>query len=147
MKQQWYHGRSVNRYDFQKLARIRLEEAKILLRNDRHEGCYYLSGYVVECGLKACIAKLTKRYDFPDRSLLQGAYTHDLTQLLKMAKLEAARDTESKRDREFELNWYVVKEWREQSRYEALGRQQAEDLLNSVADRRHGVLRWIRQHW
>lgn len=137
----------MNRYDFWKLAGIRLEEAKILLRNERYEGCYYLSGYVVECGLKACIAKLTKRYDFPDKSLLQGAYTHDLTQLLKMAKLEVARDTELGRDREFRLNWYVVKEWREQSRYEVPRRQQAEDLFNAVADRKHGVLRWIKQHW
>ena len=97
--------------------------------------------------MKACIAKMTKRYDFPEKSLLQNAYTHDLTQLLKIARLEAARDTESERDREFRLNWYVVKEWREQSRYEAPGRQQAEDLFNAVAGRKHGVLRWIRQHW
>ena len=137
----------MNRYDFQKLAGIRLEEAEILLRNERYEGCYYLSGYVVECGLKACIAKLTRRYDFPDKSLLQGAYTHDLTQLLKMAKLEVARDTELERDLGFRLNWYVVKEWREQSRYEAPGRKQAEDLFNAVADPGHGVLRWIKQHW
>ena len=87
LKRQWHHGRSVNRYEFQKLAGSRLEDAKILLRNHRYEGSYYLSGYVVECGLKACIAKLTKRYDFPDKGLVQGAYRHDLTQLLKMAKL------------------------------------------------------------
>jgi HEPN domain-containing protein len=137
----------VNRYDFQRLARIRLEEAKILLRNARFEGCYYLSGYVVECGLKACIAKLTKRYDFPDKGIVQGAYTHDLTRLLETARLEAARDKELERDREFRLNWLVVKEWREQSRYEVPGGQQAKDLFNAVADRKHGVLRWIRQHW
>ena len=101
----------MNRYDFQKLAGIRLEDAKTLIRNGRCEGCYYLSGYVVECGLKACIAKLTKRYDFPERSLLQGAYTHDLSLLLKMAKLEAARDIEFERDNEFRLNWLVVKDW------------------------------------
>jgi hypothetical protein len=105
-----------------------------------------LSGYVLECGLKACIAKLTKRYDFPDKGML-GAYTHDWTQLLKLAKLEPARETEFERDREFRLNWYVVKEWGEQCRYEAPDRQQAEDLFSAVADRKHGVLRWIRRHW
>jgi hypothetical protein len=67
--------------------------------------------------LKACIAKLTKRHDFPDKGMLQGAYTHDLTQLLKMAKLERARDTELERDADFKVNWNVVKEWGEQSRY------------------------------
>ena len=137
----------MNRYDFQKLAGIRLADAKILLRNDRYEGCYYMSGYVVECGFKACIAKLTKRYDFADKNLLQGAYTHDLAQLVRMSKLEAAKNTEFERDSKFRLNWYVVKEWGEQSRYEVPGRQEAEDLFNAVADRRHGVLRWIRQHW
>lgn len=137
----------MNRYDFQKLARIRLEEAKVLLRNGKHEGCYYLCGYAVECALKACIAKMTKRYDFPDKGVLQGAYTHDLTTLLKMARLETAIDAESKRDREFKVNWYVVKQWSEQSRYEVPDRKQAEDLFNAVADRKHGVLRWIRQYW
>jgi len=139
----------VNRNDFKRLAAIRLEDAKILIRSGRYEGCYYLSGYVVECGLKACIAKLTKRYDFPDKRMLgrDGVYTHNLTQLLNLAKLEPARETEFKHDREFRLNWYVVKEWDEQSRYEAPDRQHAEDLFNAVADRKHGVLRWIRQHW
>jgi HEPN domain-containing protein len=58
----------MNRYDFQKLARIRLEEAKVLLRHGKYEGCYYLCGYAVEFALKACIAKMTERYDFPDTS-------------------------------------------------------------------------------
>lgn len=136
----------MNRYDFQKLARIRLADARILLRNGRFEGCYYLSGYVVECGLKACIAKLTKRYDFPDKSSLQDSYTHNLELLIKKAGLAAARDEEFERDREFRLNWYAVK-WNEQSRYELRGKQEAEELLSAVADRRHGVLRWIMRHW
>jgi len=140
-------GALVNRRDFQKLARIRLEDVKILRRYGCHEGCYYLAGYVVECGLKACIAKLTKRYDFPDKSLLQGAYSHDLTQLLKMAKLESARDTEFDRDAEFRLNWYVVKEWKEQSRYQVRGKKDADDLFNAIADPKHGVLPWIKRHW
>jgi len=137
----------MNRYDFQKLARLRLEEASVLLRNGKHEGCYYLCGYAVECALKACIARLTKRYDFPDRALLQGAYIHDLTQLLKTAKLEEARDAELERDGEFKVNWYVVKQWSEQSRYEVPGGKLAEDLFKAIADRKHGVLRWIRQYW
>jgi HEPN domain-containing protein len=137
----------VTRYDFRKLASVRLEEARVLLRNDKYQGCYYLSGYVVECGLKACIARLTKRYDFPDKGLFRDVYTRDLTQLLKMAKLEVARDTELKHDHDFELNWYAVKDWREHSRYESPGKQQAEGLFNAVANRKHGVLRWIKQHW
>jgi hypothetical protein len=51
----------------------------------------------VECGLKAWIAKLTKRYDFPDISLKE-AYTHDSIKLLRIAKLEEATN------KEFELD-------------------------------------------
>jgi HEPN domain-containing protein len=137
----------MTRNDFRRLADIRLKDADSLLRNGRYEGCYYLCGYVVECGLKACIAKLTKRHDFPDRGLLQGAYIHDLSQLLRTAGLEAAREAEFDRCHEFRLHWYVVKEWKEQSRYDVPSKQQAEELFNAIADRKHGVLRWIKRHW
>ncbi len=137
----------VNRYDFQKLARTRLEEARILLGERRYEGCYYLSGYTVECGLKACIAKLTKRYDFPEKNLADS-YNHDLIRLLKLARLEPDLDVESKRDNEFSLNWSAVKEWNEQSRYELTkSAKDAESIFNAVSARRHGVLRWIKKRW
>lgn len=136
----------MNRNDFRKLAVIRLEDARILLRHGRFEGRFYLSGYAVECGLKACIARLTKRYDFPDISL-KDAYTRYLTKLLKIARLEEARNREFELDRGFEFNWHVVNEWKAESRYANPDRQQTESLSNAVADRRHGVLRWLRQHW
>jgi HEPN domain-containing protein len=136
----------VNRNDFRKLAVIRLEDARILLRHGRFEGCFYLSGYAVECGLKACIAKLTKRHDFPDISLKE-AYTHDLTKLLKIAGLEEPRNREFELDRGFEFNWHVVKEWKAESRYANPDRQQTESLFNAVADSKHGVLRWLKQQW
>ncbi len=50
----------MNRSDFQRLTRLRLDEAKVLLANERYQGAYYLIGYAVECALKACIAKQTK---------------------------------------------------------------------------------------
>lgn len=119
----------------------------MLLQQGRFEGSYYLSGYAVECGLKACVAKLTKRYDFPDKDFAREVYTHKLDDLLRIAGLESARDAEFQRDRDFLSNWGVVKDWREQSRYERPGQQQASDLFKAVADRRHGVLRWIKRHW
>ena len=136
----------MNRNDFRKLAVIRLQDARILLRHRRFEGCFYLSGYAVECGLKACIARLTKRYDFPDVSL-KDAYTHDLNKLLKIARLEEARNREFELDREFEINWLVVKEWKAESRYEIADEEQANELFNAVANRKHGVLRWLKQQW
>ncbi|HLF84399.1 MAG TPA: HEPN domain-containing protein [Blastocatellia bacterium] len=63
----------MNRNDLKLLAVTRLREAKVLLANGEYSGAYYLAGYVVECALKACIAKRTKRHDFPDRKIANKA--------------------------------------------------------------------------
>jgi HEPN domain-containing protein len=55
----------MNRGELRQLAETRLAEAQILLRAGMWSGAYYLVGYAVECGLKACIAKGTKQDDFP----------------------------------------------------------------------------------
>jgi hypothetical protein len=76
----------VNRKDFQALARLRQREAQALLKAGCPAGAYYLAGYAVECALKPGIARLTRRYDFPDRQLAQRAHTHSLVQLLELAE-------------------------------------------------------------
>ena len=70
-----------------------------------------------------------------------------LTDLLKIARLEREMGAEFKRDDEFRQNWLVVKDWREQSRYELPTEQEANNVFKAVSDGRHGVLRWIKQHW
>jgi len=77
----------MNRNDLKRLAKIRLTEAKTLLDNSNYDGAYYMSGYIVECGLKACFAKKTKKYDFPDKKATNKIYTHDLEELVKLAGL------------------------------------------------------------
>jgi HEPN domain-containing protein len=57
----------VDRKDLQALSNVRLKEAKALLGAGLWDGAYYLAGYAVECALKACIAKQTQRYEFPDK--------------------------------------------------------------------------------
>ena len=108
----------MNRNDLRELALIRLREARVLLENGNYDGAYYLCGYVVECGLKACIAKQTRRYDFPDRGTVNASYTHNLAKLVKIAGLEPTFDRETRADRRFEVNWSTVKDWLEESRYE-----------------------------
>ena len=49
----------MNRGEFQEIANIRLRDAKVLLDNECFDGAYYLAGYVIECALKAWIAKNT----------------------------------------------------------------------------------------
>ena len=60
----------MRRKDLQKLALIRLRESEVLLRNKCYHGSYYLSGYVIECALKACIAIKIKRYEIPDKQFI-----------------------------------------------------------------------------
>ena len=137
----------MNRNDLKELARIRLREAGVLLRNDQCEGAYYLCGYVVECGIKACIAKQTKRYDFPDKKTVNASYSHCLKDLVKVAGLDLALDQEMKRDPDFAVNWAVVKDWSEESRYEKHTKKEAQALYSAITNKEHGVLRWIKQHW
>lgn len=137
----------MNRNDFRELALIRLKEAGVLLKNGNYEGAYYLCGYVVECGLKACIAKKTRRYDFPDKKTVDESYTHDLTKLVKIAGLGLDLDKEMKSNPDFAVNWGIVKDWSEASRYEKDTEKEAQALYSAVANRKQGVLQWIKRHW
>jgi HEPN domain-containing protein len=76
----------VNRKDLQNVAETRLKDAHLLYQHRRFDAAYYLACYVIECAecaLKACIAKKTKRHDFPDKTFAHNVYIHDLTKLLK----------------------------------------------------------------
>src|ERR1700722_6908157 len=103
----------MDRRDLQRLTRIRLREAKTLTRLGLHDGAYYLAGYAVECALKACIAKATRRHEFPDRKKAESSYKHDLSELVRVANLDDARKGESERDPRFRGNWEVVESWSE----------------------------------
>jgi HEPN domain-containing protein len=137
----------VNKADFQKLTRIRIDEAKVLLDSKRYDGAYYLAGYAVECALKACIAKFTKEYDFPDKELVNKSWTHKLTQLVEVAGLEKERREKADQDKEFELRWGVVKDWSEDSRYTESGEKEAIQLYDAIVDPTYGVLQWLEQRW
>jgi HEPN domain-containing protein len=138
----------MNRAELQHLTRIRLREARTLLDNQRYEGAYYLLGYAVECAFKACIARKTRRFDFPDRKFVSDMYTHDLNKLLSLSGLEAEHRRETGRNPTFELNWTIVKDWSEQSRYTSgVSRAKARDLRSAVVSRRNGILPWLQQWW
>jgi hypothetical protein len=97
----WYNGvgiqagggNTVNRADLQRLAKERITDAKVLLGARRWSAAHYLAGYAVECALKACIAKLMKPEEFPDRSFAEKCWTHNLPQLLGLAGLKTDLDT------------------------------------------------------
>ena len=136
----------MNRLDLQNLALARLEEVEVLLNNHKYSGAYYLSGYVIECALKACIAKQTQEFDFPDKKTVMDSYTHDLEKLVKVAKLD--KELRSLLDDpNFSLRWLEVRDWSEESRYQTHSQQKALDIYLAITDPTHGVLQWLQQHY
>jgi HEPN domain-containing protein len=137
----------VDRKGLQELSKVRLKEASALLKLGLFDGAYYLAGYAVECALKACIAKGTRRGEFPDKSRVDSSYSHDLLKLIKVAGLDEARLELAGKDPDFRTNWDVVQLWSEQSRYQRHRPESAQTLLGAVGDRRHGVITWIKLQW
>ena len=137
----------VNRRDLQFLARSRLTEAKALLGAGHPDGAYYLAGYAVECGLKACIARRTERHEFPDKRTVDASHTHNLRDLVKVANLEQKRLEAAKGDPLFRNHWDLVQQWSEHSRYRRHDSEMAQALVEAIADRKHGVIAWIKRHW
>jgi HEPN domain-containing protein len=138
----------VNRTDLQQLAELRLEDARILLQYGRYAAAYYLCGYAVECGLKACIARQIREHEFPPSATFsRDVYTHKLADLVKYAGLSVEHSAQLDASAQFKVNWDVVQKWTEQSRYEHWTQQEARELLDAANQAPDGVMQWIRQHW
>jgi HEPN domain-containing protein len=136
---------TVNKKKFQALAEARLKDARSLYEHSRFDAAYYLAGYVIECALKVCIAKKTKRHDFPpERKVIERVYSHSLTQLLEPAGIDL--EQEFRNDPTLAEKWNIVKDWKETSRYETHGRKKAKDMLQAV-DHPEGVLACIKKYW
>jgi HEPN domain-containing protein len=138
----------MNRDDLQRIARLRVKEARVLLENGYFSGAYYLLGYAVECALKACIAKQIKRYDFPDRKLINDSYSHELEKLLSVSGLKAELQKEIRNNPKLEVNWAIVKDWSVESRYSTdISETTARDFYSAVTTRKNGVLSWLKKWW
>lgn len=134
----------MNRSDFQQLAEVRLSEARILMDAGFPDGAYYLAGYAIECALKACIAKRTQQFDFPDKKLAADSYTHKLNELLKLAQLN---DDLNAAEMDIRNRWRIVQDWSEEGRYRRYAPRQAGILLEAIESSSGGILPWIRQRW
>ena len=137
----------MTRRDLQQLATLRIREARQLLQTNNFSGAYYLAGYTIELGFKACIARKTRRYDFPELTVVRDSFTHDLKKLVKIAGLEKYLNQQVNIDAAFATNWAIVKDWDVESRYRNFTQTQAEEIIYSITSRRNGILGWIRQHW
>jgi HEPN domain-containing protein len=118
----------------------------VLLAGSRYSAAYYLAGYAVECGLKACIARQIGQYEFPPSARFsRDVFTHDLRELVKQAGLNDLLIERLKESRAFRQNWETVTKWTEESRYRAVSREDAMALLDAIGEEADGVMAWIRQ--
>lgn len=137
----------MHRRELRAISAIRIDEAKVLLDAGRFAGAYYLAGYAVECALKAVIARRVHSGDFPDKSLAESAYTHDLVRLARVAgvegDLEAARSVNASLD----VNWAIAKDWNETARYTAIRTAGEALALYGACAGRNGILPWVKKRW
>ncbi|MEO7649562.1 MAG: HEPN domain-containing protein [Bryobacteraceae bacterium] len=141
----------MTRRDFQQLAEDRVADAQTLFNARRFDAAYYLAGYSVECALKACIAKLSRRHHFPaSPESIREIYTHDFNKLSKAAGLLEAFKQARLADNALDTSWGIVKDWSEKSRYDrnsGAGMTKAQSMIQAVADPGHGVLQCIKKYW
>ena len=137
----------MNRIDFQQLADLRIAEAAALLALPMPDAAYYLAGYAIECALKACIARLNQQHDWPEKDFVRDCHTHNILNLVRLAGLDIARSSDVEANPALALNWNIVKDWNERSRYERHSLPKAEKMLLAVTDNENGVLPWIRVRW
>jgi HEPN domain-containing protein len=138
----------VNRRDFKRLAEERLRDARVLLASRRYSAAYYIAGYAIECGLKACIARQIGQYEFPRTARFsRDVFTHDLQELVKHAGLNDWLAERLKESKEFRRNWETVAKWTEESRYRVTSPEDTLALLGAITEEADGVMAWIRQRW
>lgn len=138
----------MNRRDLQSLARERLKDARALLKAGRYAAAYYLTGYAVECAMKACIARKVNRHDFPDKALANQCHTHDFRTLLAVAGLKGLYDNELASKSAVAANWKLLHDWSVEDRYAStITKPEAHGLYSAATARQNGVLSWLRKHW
>ena len=139
----------MNRGELQRLSDERIEDAQVLLGEQRWSAAYYLAGYALECALKSCILAYVERSGiiFEDKKYAEKCWTHDVEELVRQADLTIERDRAAGTNIALGQNWSVAKDWSESSRYRLSTQVQTEDLLNARTDNTDGVLTWVKNYW
>jgi HEPN domain-containing protein len=139
---------TVNRAELQQLAEDRILDAQALLAAGRWSAAYYLSGYAVECGLKACIlAHVTIEIVFENRRFSDRCWTHDLEEMIRLTGLEPQYVRDLAANPALGNHWVIVRDWDERSRYTQKTEAEARGLFDAVVDNANGVMSWIRARW
>jgi hypothetical protein len=78
---------------------------------------------------------------------VQSIFSHELVELLALARLSASQAAAGKTSPAFQDNWDFVKSWKETSRYEIIEESDAKAMVEAIAHPENGVFRWICLHW
>jgi hypothetical protein len=136
----------VTRTELIRLAEEKLSDSELLLIHSRYTSAYYLSGYAVELGIKACIAKQMIAEAIPDRKFVNSIYTHDLSELISVAGLKGWLQAEEAAVPAFSTCWAIVKRWDPNARYDTIEGNTARAMVGAIGEPNHGVLQWLRRH-
>ena len=134
------------RVTLQRLAIAKIDDARLLFDSSRFSNSYYLYGYGIELGLKACIARQMVAETVPDKAVLRGFLDHEIGKLVGLAGLSELLKTE-RENPEFDIRWAIVSEWSVESRYDMIDAVSATAMRDAVESQKYGVMRWLQQFW
>lgn len=137
----------LTRQNLQCIAQAKIDDAQLLLQSRRFSNAYYLSGYAIEMGLKACIAKMISAHMIPDKRFIQDIHTHDLKSLVGLSGLKGELKTREDADPAFAANWSLVCQWTPECRYSSIDPYTAQTMIDAIVSPKSGVLEWIKTHW
>ena len=143
----------MNRADWQQIAEEKLLAAGALLAASQWPAAYYIAGYAIECGLKACI--LVRLAGSPEvifeeiggKGYSEKCWKHDIVLLKDQAGLKPDLDNAIVADPALATNWATVKNWSEVTRYQMKTQPDAQALYDAITDPVSGVMQWIRARW
>jgi len=137
----------ITKQDAETLSQMRLDDATQLLQAARYSAAYYLAGYAVELGIKACIAGVFQANVIPDRSFVDKVYSHKLDELLGLAGIKKQFQDDMKQNAALSAAWGVASKWNETSRYGLWDQFAAASMVAAVGEQQNGVLQWLKKHW
>ena len=140
-------GSGQNRTDLQINALKKLDDAVALVQIRSYSNAYYISGYAIELGLKACIAEQISVETIPDKDIIKGILSHDFVALLGLAGLADEHKAMKKRDLRFAANWAIALQRSPDARYDSSGHDAARSLIEAISEPKSGILTWIKTYW
>jgi hypothetical protein len=136
-----------SRQELKVLAQLKFDDATLLFANERYSNAYYLAGYVIEFGLKACIARQIMPETIPPKRFVNDIHTHDFEKLVAAAGLKAELRVQQDVNHNFQAYWGLAGDWSPDVRYQTADPIMAQLLLQAVGDPNDGILPWIKTVW